>query len=378
MLSKSYYDILQVLPDATQEEISESYRQLARRFHPDRFVHGSRQWREANEKLKELNQAYETIRDPQKRSEYDAAFLWRFDSGINDYSRADSAGDVAVSEGNHSTSRLYAKTLVILLFLLWAVPLIVVSVLSEKSGLSSVYRPEKPAQVRSLHTNPIDRAEIILIPAGWFLRGKAGYIESMPERKIYLNAYWIYKYPVTVAQYRRFCVMTGRDMPEPPKWGWQDNHPMMNVSWEDASAYAKWAGGRLPTEAEWEKAARGTDGRTYPWGNKFDAQKCNSWYFGPRRTTAVDRYPQGASPYGVMDMAGNAREWCADWYGERYYKAAPIYNPQGPATGRFHVRRGGAFCDNRYYLRCASRCNLGFSFEQYPATGFRVVRTFRP
>jgi len=118
-----------------------------------------------------------------------------------------------------------------------------------------------------------------------------------------------------VAQYRQFCAATSRSMPSAPDWGWQENHPIVSVSWDDAAAFAAWAGLSLPTEEEWEKAARGTDGREYPWGNQWDAAKCcNSVGQSAKRTTPVGQYPAGASPYGVQDMAGNVWEWCDSWY----------------------------------------------------------------
>jgi len=116
---------------------------------------------------------------------------------------------------------------------------------------------------------------MIYIPAGEFIMGSSKYDRETPQREVYLDGYWIYKYEVRVAQYRKFCQHTGREMPSPPSWRWADDHPMVNVTWDDAAAYTRWAGGRLPTEAQWEKAARGTDGREYPWGDDWDASKCH-------------------------------------------------------------------------------------------------------
>ena len=159
---------------------------------------------------------------------------------------------------------------------------------------------------------------------------------------MYLNGYWIDKNDVTVAQYRQFCQENNRAMPEAPSWGWQDHDPIVNVSWDDAKAYAEWAGMALPTEAEWEKAARGTDGRAFPWGDDWDTTKCNS---SSSRPTPVGSYPAGASPYGCLDMAGNVWQWCADWYDGSYYQRAPANNPAGADMGSSsassHVMRGG-------------------------------------
>lgn len=229
----------------------------------------------------------------------------------------------------------------------------------------------------ALYKRAKESGGFIYIPAGEFLRGSDWVGDESPSRRIYLDAYWIGKYPVTVAQYRQFCRATNRSMPYAPRWDWIDDHPMVKVTWHDAVAYADWVGGRLPTEAEWEKAARGTDGREYPWGNVWDPNKCHcskKELGDAGRTAPVGSYPSGASPYGVMDMAGNVWEWCSDWYGEDYYKTAPSRNPQGPSWGRFRVLRGGSwYVDDSIYFRCACRVdydpNGGLSDR-----GFRVAR----
>lgn len=220
--------------------------------------------------------------------------------------------------------------------------------------------------------NPKDGAEMVWVPAGEFLMGSTDaeiaqvvkenpglkaewFDDEKPQRKVYLDGYWIYKYEVTVAQYRKFCEETGRKMPKAPSWGWEDKHPIVNVDWEDVVAYAKWAGCRLPTEAEWEKAARGTDGRRYPWGDKWDKEKCNSWELGKRRTMPVGSFSGGIGPYGCHDMAGNVWEWCADWYGEDYYAHAPSRNPRDPEKGEYRVLRGGGWDGHAINCRCADR-----------------------
>ncbi len=213
--------------------------------------------------------------------------------------------------------------------------------------------------------------DMIVIPEGTFFMGstnqdiedllktdrtiEAERLESeMPQRAVCLSAYLIDKYPVTNAQYKKFIASDGYT--QKAFWsnaGWQyivqarpqENHelesvltgepeyPVVNVSWYEAEAFARWTGKRLPTEAEWEKAARGTDGRRYPWGNEFDKTRLNCAEAKLERPTAVTQYPQGQSVYGCFDMVGNVWEWVADWYDSQYYRHAPNKDPQGPTMG---------------------------------------------
>jgi len=193
------------------------------------------------------------------------------------------------------------------------------------------------------------RAGMVLIEAGEFWMGSNdGRENEKPRRRVYLDGFYIDRYEVTNSQYEKFMKATGHEAPE--FWSdWSSNEPeqpVVGVSWHDAEAYCKWAGRRLPTEAEWEKAARGTDGRKYPWGNgEPDGSKANYyfWWIFFTRTAHVGSYPKGVSPYGVHDMAGNVWEWVADWYGESYYQRAPSRNPNGPEFGPYRVLRGGAW-----------------------------------
>lgn len=173
-------------------------------------------------------------------------------------------------------------------------------------------RPLTPFSSGSV--NPKDGAALIFIPAGAFLMGADKHEVNMPE-------YTIYQTPVTVAMYRQFVAEAGIQFDwdkHQPSYGWPADHPMVNVTWEEASAYCQWAGGALPTEAEWEKAARGMDGREFPWGMEWEASRCNNYGAGPKQTTPVFNYLEGASPYGVLDMAGNVWEWCEDRVDEKY------------------------------------------------------------
>ena len=230
--------------------------------------------------------------------------------------------------------------------------------------------------------NPKDGAVMVYVPAGAFTMGTdlsdipealQGGFKNAPKHMVTLSGYWIYKNDVTVAEYKAFCQATGRAMPEAPIWGWKANHPMENVTWADASAYAQWAGVSLPTEAQWEKAARGTDGRAYPWGNKWDASRCaNSAGSNHLSSTKPSgSYPSGASPYGCLDMAGNVWQWCADWYDENHYNSAPSTNPTGPASGAARVLRGGSWnFINPDYFRAAYRGRLNPTYRFF-SNGFR-------
>ncbi len=231
--------------------------------------------------------------------------------------------------------------------------------------------------------NERDGAELIWIPAGEFLRGSDKCADERPQRKVTLDGYWIYKHPVTLAQYQKFCAATGKEFK--PVWG-QDMHAdprgdegqyAVIVNWYEAEAYGRWAGAALPTEAQWEKAARGTDGREYPWGNTWDPAKCVSmeetlYKFSPG-FRPVGSYPAGASPYGVLDMAGNCWEWVNDWYGNEYYRTAPDQNPTGPGKGSHKVIRGGCSLYDERMSRTTARMIMPPHVRDWTPTGFRCV-----
>jgi formylglycine-generating enzyme required for sulfatase activity len=214
-----------------------------------------------------------------------------------------------------------------------------------------------------------DSSVMVHVPAGDFYMGSSDSDASAdgdekPMHPVSLDDFWIDKYEVTNADFARFVEAMGYQT-DAEKEGlsrnWrdaaegQDNHPVVYVSWNDAGAYCEWVGKRLPTEAEWEKAARGTDGKIWPWGNDWDEDKVNSSEAGPGHTTAVGSYPDGASPYDCMDMAGNAWEWVADRYQGDYYQAAPDRNPPGPDQGVSRVVRGGSWALPQRLGRCAGR-----------------------
>jgi formylglycine-generating enzyme required for sulfatase activity len=219
-------------------------------------------------------------------------------------------------------------------------------------------------------TNPKEGSTFVFVPAGGFTMGSnGGDADERPAHKVNLRGYWIGKNEVTVAQYRRFCREIGRPM---PRGQGADNHPVVNVSWDDAVAYARWAGCRLPTEAEWEKAARGTDARTYPWGNTWDPAKCNTEEGGPGRTMPVGSYPRGASPYGCLDMAGNVSEWCSSVYKKYPYRADDgREDPNAPSP---RVYRGGSWDDDRDDARASER-DSDARGDQDDDRGFRLARS---
>jgi formylglycine-generating enzyme len=237
--------------------------------------------------------------------------------------------------------------------------------------------------------NPQDGAEMIFIPAGKFVIGNNAYSSEAPHREVTLSNYYIYKTPVTVAQYEKFCRDTNRDMPPAPEFNpnWQHKkHPIVRVSWDSAMAYCEWAsrGGvvvTLPTEAQWEKAARGTDGQKYPWGNEFDLSKlwCSKSQPGDAGgTAALDRaIAISASPYGVLDMVGNVYQWCLDYYDEEFYQSrlADAMNPVNLTVGeqKLRVLRGGSWYDHvPDSFRCSNR-NKYFPNGGRNDYGFRCV-----
>lgn len=241
--------------------------------------------------------------------------------------------------------------------------------------------------------------KMILVSAGTFTMGSAiRAADEKPAHKVFLDAFYISKYEVTNAEYYRFWLSlqdsnTGVEAVEykhtPENFthlahigNWPEratkfpNHPVVGVSWHDAKAYAEWKGMRLPTEAEWEKAARGYSDRIWPWGNSMNpnanTSEQNDGYVDS--IAPVGSFPNGKSFFGAMDMAGNVWEWTADWYSDVYYTHSPNKNPMGPTVGSWRVLRGGSWIDK------LSRCSTTFRFYLYPSlktsfVGFRVAKS---
>jgi len=223
--------------------------------------------------------------------------------------------------------------------------------------------------------------EMMLVPAGEFTMGSDDIYGAKPAHMIFLDAYYIDKYEVTNALYKICVDAKVCDLPRRTSssshYSYYDNpefsnYPVMYINWFKAKAYCEWRGARLPTEAEWEKAARGTDARTYPWGEGIDCKKAN--YAGcVGDAVEVGRYESGKSPYGIYDMVGNVSEWVADWYSETYYQNSPVSNPFGPEIGEYRGLRGGYYSVSNNNAPSSQR----FYFDpEYTSVGlgFRCAR----
>jgi len=253
----------------------------------------------------------------------------------------------------------------------------------------SVTEDEKSSIVSS-----IDGAEMLKVAAGDFLMGSDdGESDEKPLHKVTLEDYYIYKYAVTNSMYCNFLNAIRIDESVVDKWlEIEDDHchiyvdngvyrvndeygdyPVVCVSWYGADAYSRWAGKKLPTEAEWEKSARGTDGRLYPWGSEWDENKCAHCY-SSGKVLPVGSYPHGISPCGLMDMSGNVWEWCSDWYDKDYYTNRPDESPFGPASGEEKVIRGGSWKNDSRSCRCANRQKYTPENRNY-SLGFRCVKS---
>lgn len=218
---------------------------------------------------------------------------------------------------------------------------------------------------------------MVVVPAGRFLMGQDdGPGSSRPQRAIVLNGFAIDRTEVTNAAVARYVEGTGTELA-----GWDDarssdrpGEPAVGLLWREADAYCRWAGKRLPTEAEWEKAARGTDGRRYPWGNTWDPARANTAETGLGTVIAVGSSPSGASPYGLLDMAGNAAEWVADTFDPDYYLRAPERNPPGPDKVLDHGLRGGSWASSREHAQTFFR-DSSHSVRPNLRVGFRCARS---
>ena len=248
--------------------------------------------------------------------------------------------------------------------------------------------------------------DFVYVAAGSFKMGDNfgdGLPRERPVHAVDVDAFYIAKYETTNGQWRKFRDDPGYDdvkywpngkvvpKDQVPYWTQANNHgggtpnsddfPVLGVNWDSATAYCNWVSAktgkkyRLPTEAEWEKAARGADQRRYPWGN--DIERADANYVGTEAFDTgmkVGSFPKGVSPYGAYDMAGNVYEWCSDWYSRDYYSASPKKNPKGPATGAYKVVRGGSFFLEAFDMRTYGRSAAWPSFQSHRMIGFRAAR----
>jgi len=221
------------------------------------------------------------------------------------------------------------------------------------------------------------------IPAGEFRMGSAagqGHDDERPQHTVHPDEYYIARVPTTNLQYEQFVKATGHRKPRHWRNGNIPNgkvdHPVVHISWDEAMAFCKWVGAQLPTEAQWEKAARGTDSRVYSWGNATPNDQLCNFNENVDDTTPVGKYPQGASPYGCLDMAGNVWEWVADWHSTNYYQSSPKQNPTGPTSGIARVLRGGSWYDYLDSARVAYRLTALQDYSTY-GVGCRLVFPIR-
>lgn len=228
-----------------------------------------------------------------------------------------------------------------------------------------------------------DGMQMVYVPAGLFIMGSfIGTADEQPEHSVALDAFWIDKTEVSNGMYA-LCEQSGSCVRPPDQSNTHSayysasqfaNYPVIALDWSSANAYCTWAGRRLPTEAEWEKAARGTDGRNYPWGDTPPNDSRLNFNNSMGDTVPVGGFLGGASPYGVLDMAGNVNEWVSDWYDAGYYAISPHSNPTGPADGILKVLRGGSWHTDEFNIRSADRHYLDPDFRNI-VIGFRCAQT---
>jgi formylglycine-generating enzyme len=241
-----------------------------------------------------------------------------------------------------------------------------------------------------------DGAPMVLIPEGSFPMGvphgdRDGGRDEYPRHDVFVNNFYIDKFELTNSRYLEFVKATNHRIPQNPKNAtrnlWEGDtitesladRPVINVDWADANAYCQWAGKRLPTEAEWEKAAKGTADRRFPWGNVEPTNKhlnFNQQWIGEKTLMPVGSYELGKSPFGVYDMAGNVWEWVNDWYDAKYYEKSPAKNPMGPESGTKRVLRGSGWQNETPTVRIFTRVDSDPTIRN-ESTGFRCAMDVR-
>ena len=267
------------------------------------------------------------------------------------------------------------------------------TIILPKLAPPSVYQSVMGVLLLLTLTVPVRSADpdMVFIPGGNFLRGRTHALpddelkwfptllkDERPARQLLIDAFFIDKHEVTNRQYAEFLKSTAGEAPyywpdgKPP--GGKEDYPVVNISWHEAAAYCKWSGKRLPTEAEWEYAARGpAEGLKFPWGNDEPCKEKHAQFDGIDGPGEVCQFPE--NDFGLCDMAGSVWEWCSDRYGREYYGSAPEQNPTGPEEGLYRVLRGGCWADRAKYLTCSYR-SYARPVERSPTIGFRCARSF--
>ncbi|MGQ0601663.1 MAG: SUMF1/EgtB/PvdO family nonheme iron enzyme [Anaerolineales bacterium] len=400
VIGVNYYEMLDVAPSASAEEIKTAYRIQAQLHHPDR-LHGAnekvRQY--AEERLKKINAAYTVLSDSTKRRDYDARLRQRARSNFEeqpapepDYrahsrrnrqrSERDAAAEWLRQEAEFRRAEEFVRR-------------------QEKAAAEEERRRReaeeaayRAARTRFPRTQLQDNRLVVTfrpglwtpllrIPAGEFrmgsdpLRDARALPAERPQHTIRLSESFISQFPITNEQYQTYLHAAQPDLQHTFEAD-KAQHPVGNVSWDDALAFCNWLTGpgwrfSLPTEAQWEKAARGADGRVYPWGDEWDISRANADDLADTTTPVGLFSPGGDSVFGVAEMSGNVWEWCADWYdAEEYAHRQIIRDPVGPTQGDGAVIRGGAFDSTSKHARCAHR-NWHYPFKRRANIGFRVV-----
>jgi formylglycine-generating enzyme len=381
---KTYYDILGLSDNATSDEIKKAYHDKSKLYHPDKHMN-DQLYELALEKQKELNEAYEVLSNQIKRQVYDQKIHYQYKQKQQDkykVKRTTTQTATVSSENIRKLTYVLELSAVIIFIVLFGIASYIIGIYLQ----NNINTNQSVVYIYSSTIISNDGSRMNLIPAGKFRMGSnAGRGDDDDKKvyygkvhKVYLDAFYMDVCEVTNVQYKKFMDETGYGKPA----YWSDpnyntpNNPVVGISWYDAKAYARWAGKRLPTEAEWEKAARGgLVGKIYPWGDDITHDDAN--YSG---TSGNDKWeytsPVGSfapNGYGLYDMGGNAWEWCADWYDESYYASSPKSNPAGPSSGENRVIRGGSFIFNMQYMRVAFR---HYSIPMFCTTdiGFRCVK----